>query len=115
MPVTPGTHLGPHEIQVALGAGGMGEVYKARDTRLDRAGALKVLPAQLSGDPDLRERLVRQRVRLSDASRLFSEFGSVVRRAVLFDCASRGKHEWRAGGPSNRGRRQLDVRTEEVK
>lgn len=44
MPLTPGRRLGPYEIQAALGAGGMAEVYKARDTRLDRSVAIKVLP-----------------------------------------------------------------------
>ena len=52
MTLTPGTRLGPYEIQSALGAGGMGEVYKARDTRLDRTVAIKVLPAAFSEDAD---------------------------------------------------------------
>ncbi|MBI3401802.1 MAG: protein kinase [Acidobacteria bacterium] len=55
-----GTRLGPYEIQSAIGAGGMGEVYRARDTRLDRIVAIKVLPAQFAADPQLRERFDRE-------------------------------------------------------
>jgi len=58
--LAPGTTLGPYEIQALLGAGGMGEVYKARDTRLDRIVAIKVLPAHLADNPDLRERFERE-------------------------------------------------------
>ena len=53
MSLSPGTRLGPYQIDAALGAGGMGEVYKAHDTRLDRVVAIKVLPARLSGDNDV--------------------------------------------------------------
>jgi serine/threonine-protein kinase len=60
MTLSPGTRLGPYEIQAAIGAGGMGEVYKARDTRLDRSVAIKVLPAHVSADPDRRARFARE-------------------------------------------------------
>src|SRR6202051_4689454 len=52
MALTPGTKLGPYEIQSPLGAGGMGEVYRAKDTRLGRGVAIKVLPAAFSRDPE---------------------------------------------------------------
>src|SRR5208283_5433359 len=52
MPLAPGTKLGPYEIVAPLGAGGMGEVYRARDTRLDRTVAVKILPANFSTDPE---------------------------------------------------------------
>src|SRR5262245_53058157 len=60
MPLGPGTRLGPYEIQSALGAGGMGEVYKAKDTRLDRTVALKVLPAHVASDRESRQRFERE-------------------------------------------------------
>ena len=60
MSLVAGTRLGPYEIQAAIGAGGMGEVYKARDTRLDRTVAIKVLPAELSSDPERRARFERE-------------------------------------------------------
>ncbi|MGI8423532.1 MAG: serine/threonine-protein kinase, partial [Chloroflexota bacterium] len=52
MPLSAGTRLGPYEILSALGAGGMGEVYRARDTRLERDVAIKVLPERFAADPD---------------------------------------------------------------
>lgn len=55
-----GTKLGPYEIQTPLGAGGMGEVYRARDTRLGRDVAIKVLPSHLSSNPELKERFQRE-------------------------------------------------------
>ena len=60
MPLTSGTRLGPYEITSPAGAGGMGEVYKARDTRLDRTVAIKVLPSTFAEDPVLRQRLERE-------------------------------------------------------
>jgi Tol biopolymer transport system component len=60
MPLSAGTRLGPYEIVAALGAGGMGEVYKARDTRLERTVAIKILPAALAGDPEFAERFERE-------------------------------------------------------
>jgi serine/threonine protein kinase/Tol biopolymer transport system component len=56
MPLAPGTKLGPYEIQSPLGAGGMGEVYRARDTRLGREVAIKILPPQFSSDPVRKQR-----------------------------------------------------------
>ena len=60
MPLTSGTTLGPYEVLSPLGAGGMGEVYKARDTRLDRTVAIKVLPEHVAADPDLKQRFERE-------------------------------------------------------
>src|SRR6266852_4636822 len=60
MPLASGSRLGPYEIQSAIGAGGMGEVYKARDTRLDRTVAIKILPASLAADPQFRNRFDRE-------------------------------------------------------
>src|ERR1700689_1546577 len=60
MTLTSGTKLGPYEIQSALGAGGMGEVYRALDTRLDRTVAVKVLASHLSSSPELKQRLERE-------------------------------------------------------
>src|SRR5262249_36435379 len=58
--MTPGDKLGPYQIVGALGAGGMGEVYKARDTRLDRIVAIKVLPESLASDRQFRDRFDRE-------------------------------------------------------
>src|SRR5215831_11752118 len=60
MALASGTRLGPYEVQSAIGAGGMGEVYRARDTRLDRTVAVKILPAHLSTDSAARQRFDRE-------------------------------------------------------
>src|SRR6187200_995154 len=60
MPFEAGTHLGPYELLSLIGAGGMGEVYRARDTRLDRSVAVKVLAPELAADPDFRARFARE-------------------------------------------------------
>ena len=60
MALAPGTRLGPYEITVAIGAGGMGEVYRAKDTRLGRDVAIKILPASFADDPDRRARFERE-------------------------------------------------------
>src|SRR5579863_6327676 len=68
MSLAPSTRLGPYEILSAIGAGGMGEVYRARDTRLDRTIAIKVLPEHLSSNPQLRERFDREAKAISSLS-----------------------------------------------
>src|SRR4051812_4429501 len=60
MPLNPGTRLGPYEILAAIGAGGMGEVYRARDTALNRDVAIKVLLSSVAGDADRLARFTRE-------------------------------------------------------
>jgi Tol biopolymer transport system component/predicted Ser/Thr protein kinase len=68
MNIARGVRLGPYEVVEAIGAGGMGEVYRATDTRLDRVVALKVLPSHLSSNPELRERFDREARTISSLS-----------------------------------------------
>ncbi|HUP49736.1 MAG TPA: protein kinase, partial [Thermoanaerobaculia bacterium] len=68
MPVTPGVRLGPYEIVAPIGAGGMGEVYRARDTRLDRTVAVKVLSAEFANDAQVRLRFEREAKTISSLS-----------------------------------------------
>src|SRR6266852_4805672 len=68
MALQPSTRLGPYEIISPIGAGGMGEVYRAKDTRLDRIVAVKVLPEHLSSNPQLRERFEREARAISSLS-----------------------------------------------
>ena len=60
MTLAAGTKLGPYEIQSPLGAGGMGEVYRAQDTRLQRTVAIKILPSHLSDSPEAKQRFDRE-------------------------------------------------------
>ena len=62
MPTSPGSRLGPYEIVSRIGAGGMGEVFRARDTRLDRSVAIKVLPAAFAANAQLKLRFERERL-----------------------------------------------------
>src|SRR5579859_309068 len=68
MSLSTGTRLGPYEILAVVGAGGMGEVYRARDTRLDRIVAVKVLPEHRSSSPQIRERFEREARAISSLS-----------------------------------------------
>jgi len=68
MTLAAGTRLGPYEIIAAIGAGGMGEVYRARDTRLERTVAVKVLPSHLSTSPEVRQRFEREAKTISSLS-----------------------------------------------
>src|SRR5499427_6541640 len=86
MAIAPGTRLGPYEIVAPLGAGGMGEVYRARDTRLDRTVAIKVLPDALAADPQLRERFEREARAISSLQH--------PHICTLFDVGREGEHEF---------------------
>ena len=68
MMLSPGTRLGPYEILAPLGAGGMGEVYRAKDTRLERTVAIKVLPERFTTDLERRQRFEREARAISQLS-----------------------------------------------
>ena len=68
MSLSPGTKLGPYEIVALIGAGGMGEVFEARDTRLDRRVAIKVLPDALGQNAQFRQRFEREAKTISQLS-----------------------------------------------
>src|SRR3954464_4598451 len=68
MPLAPGAKLGPYEVISPIGAGGMGEVYRARDTRLDRSVAIKIVSGDLTANPELRQRFEREARALSSLS-----------------------------------------------
>jgi serine/threonine protein kinase len=82
MLLAPGTRLGPYEVVARIGAGGMGEVYRARDTRLDRTVAIKVLPEHLTRDSERRQRFEREAKALAALSHphICAVFTSAPRR-----------------------------------
>lgn len=92
MTLTAGTQLGPYRIEALLGAGGMGEVYKARDTRLDRTVAIKVLPAQFANAPQFRERFNCVRVQR------LGPFRGVRPTVSRSRCSFPNFYEWRGAG-----------------
>jgi len=82
MSLVPGNKIGPYEVQSAVGAGGMGEVYRARDTRLERSVAIKVLPLHLNANPELRARFEREAKAISGLQH--------PNICVLYDVGSQG-------------------------
>ena len=86
MALTSGTRLGPYEIVSPIGAGGMGEVYKAQDTRLERTVAVKVLPAHLSSSAESRQRFEREAKTISQLSH--------PHICALYDVGSEGETEY---------------------
>jgi Tol biopolymer transport system component len=86
MPLASGTRLGPYEIVAPLGAGGMGEVYRARDSRLGRDVAVKVLPEHLSASPEIRARFEREARAVSALAH--------PHICVLFDVGSEGETDY---------------------
>jgi hypothetical protein len=103
MALTSGTKLGPYEIIAPLGAGGMGEVYRARDTRLERTVAIKILPAHLSDDAMRRQRFEREAKAVSSLNHphicTLYDIGRQdgVDFIVMEYVAQRWRHVWKRG------------------
>ena len=97
MPLEPGTQLGPYEILSPIGAGGMGEVYKARDTRLDRTVAIKVLPEHVAADPDLKQRFEREAVQISVFGCAKMASGPTGSGPTVDAACEERWHRWRIG------------------
>ena len=91
MPLTAGTRLGPYEILAAIGAGGMGEVYRATDTRLNRTVAIKILPSHTNENPETRAAM---RVRFEREAQAISSLSHPhIGRFLLFNTAM-GRDVW---------------------
>lgn len=105
MPINSGTKFGPYEILSPLGAGGMGEVYKARDSRLDRVVAIKVLPSDFASSPEVKERFKREARTISSLSH--------PHICALFDIGQQDGVEYLSSGiPRRRDpRRQAEKRS----
>ena len=100
MPLQPGTTLGPYRVTAKIGEGGMGEVYQARDTKLDRDVALKVLPEAFTSDPDRLARFEREAgVQLPLQVRSHATATAAALVAVTLLSPDSGSHQ------SSRGRR----------
>jgi serine/threonine protein kinase len=102
MALPPGTRLGPYEIQSPLGAGGMGEVYRTRDTRLDRTVAIKVLTSYLSDNPELKQRFEREAKAISSLNHpnIAGDFRFLLSPAkVRIEISTRGCEPWLFEGP----------------
>jgi serine/threonine protein kinase len=82
----PGTRLGPYELGASIGAGGMGEVYRARDTRLERTVAVKVLPSHLAASAESRQRFEREARTISQLSH--------AHICALYDVGREGETEY---------------------
>jgi hypothetical protein len=103
----PGTHLGPYEIMASLGAGGMGEVYKAKDTRLDRFVAVKVLPEHLAQSADALARFEREAKEVlqswtEDGKGLYVfKRGTLPTQIVRVDIATGRREPWQVFVPAD--------------
>ncbi|MGQ0735893.1 MAG: protein kinase domain-containing protein [Acidobacteriota bacterium] len=108
--LAPGTRLSPYEIAAMVGAGGMGEVSRARDTRLDRVVAIKVMPAHVSADPAFRERFDREARTISTLSHphicALYDVGSQDASSSSSWSTSRARR-WRIGWPRARTCRSI--------
>ena len=122
MSLTPGTRIGTYEIGEVLGAGGMGEVYRARDTKLDRDVAIKVLPESFASDPDRLARFEREAKTLAalnhqniahvyDAGRSETGFSYLVMELVEGEDLSRHRDRARRHAPHARHASQSSARS----